>query len=129
MNKIIKQYVETLRKGLTFSGRASKKEFWNFTWVGFAVYFLINFIPSLMVPNAEYGQVLKLGLAILGLAPVLPGLALSVRRLHDSGKSGFVLLLGIIPLVGFILIFIFFEDGDPGENKYGAKPTTEKEGI
>lgn len=95
-----------------FSGRASVKEFWMFV--------LFNIIFSIAL--AAIGAILKfyyLG-AIYSLAVLIPSLAVSVRRLHDTGKSGWMLLLGLIPFVGLILIYFFIINGNEGDNKYGA---------
>lgn len=59
---------------------------------------------------------------ILGLALLVPTLAVGARRLHDIGKSGWFLLLGLIPLVNFYLIYLLAQDGVPGANEYGANP-------
>lgn len=57
------------------------------------------------------------------LAALLPGLAAGVRRLHDIGKSGWWMLIGLVPIVGAILLFVFFcRDSQPGDNAYGANP-------
>ena len=57
---------------------------------------------------------------IYGLAVLLPGIAVGIRRLHDTDKSGWWLLIGLIPLVGIIVLIVFFAtDGQPGPNQYG----------
>ncbi len=57
---------------------------------------------------------------IYGLAVLLPGIAVGIRRLHDTDKSGWWLLIGLIPLVGIIVLIVFFAtDGQPGPNRYG----------
>ena len=57
-----------------------------------------------------------------GLASLLPTLAVVVRRLHDIGKSGWMILIGLIPLVGLYLIYLLAKDSDPGQNAYGPNP-------
>ena len=60
---------------------------------------------------------------VYGLGVIVPGLAVAVRRLHDTNKSGWMLLIGLIPLVGSILLLVFyFTDGDPGTNRFGPSP-------
>ena len=110
-------YLAVLRKYAVFSGRARRKEFWMFV--------LVNFIISLGL--GVISIVIKDKNNILGmlysLAVFLPSLAVSVRRLHDTGRSGWWLLIGFIPIIGWIALLIFYiMDSQPGENKYGPNP-------
>lgn len=84
---------------------------------------LFNFIIALVVSGIGYAIGLdKLG-SLYSLLVLLPALAVSVRRLQDTGKSGWFVLLGLIPLVGaLILIYFYVQDSQPGENQYGANP-------
>ena len=97
-----------------FSGRARRAEFW---W-----YFLANFIVSLML-NLLHGGVRAIFVVLVviyGLAVLIPGLAVGVRRLHDTGKSGWWLLIALIPIVGIIVLIVFWAtDSTPGANHYG----------
>ncbi len=115
-------YLEALKKYAVFSGRARRKEYWYF--------FLFNLLISIVLVvidgmtgtlDAEAGIGL-LG-AIYGLAVLIPGLAVSVRRLHDTDRSGWWLLIVLIPLIGAIVILVFMvQDSKPGENQYGSNP-------
>lgn len=100
-------------KYVDFNGRASRSEFW---W-----YVLFAFIASAvlqLVDNAIVGMPLLA--SIFALATLLPGLAVSVRRLHDKDKSGWFILLCLIPLIGaIILIYWYATEGTPGDNQYG----------
>ena len=114
-------YLEALRKYAVFEGRARRKEYWYFT--------LFNFI--FMVLSLLIGVVLfdSLGFALFSiycLVIIIPGLAVSVRRLHDTDRSGWLYLLFLIPLAGPIIHLVFMlEDGTPGENRYGPNPKAE----
>lgn len=128
---------------VTFSGRSSRSEYWYYALFNFliSIPFIIVYILAVVNTVKKYSyyyyddfytyeqneDILKaLGiLAIIyliwGLATFLPSLALSVRRLHDSGKSGWFLLLALIPLVGAIIIFIFtLLETEPFVNEYGT---------
>ncbi len=113
-------YLEVLRKYAVFSGRARRKEYWYF--------FLFNVIISIVltivdvsIGSADQG-VGVLG-AIYSLLVLIPGLAVSVRRLHDTNRSGFWLLIAFIPFIGVIILLIFLlQDSDAGENQYGPNP-------
>ena len=58
--------------------------------------------------------------AIVGLALLLPNLSVSIQRLHDTGRTGWWILIGLVPLIGLIVLLIFYlQPSDPGENQYG----------
>jgi uncharacterized membrane protein YhaH (DUF805 family) len=114
-------YVEVLRKYTVFGGRARRAEYWMFT--------LFNFIVSAIVFGVD--EVLGFrtgdGIGILGgiygLAVLLPSLAVTCRRLHDTGRTGWWMLIGIVPILGAIVLIIFLiQDSTPGENEYGPNP-------
>ncbi len=114
-------YLEVLKKYAVFSGRARRKEYWMFT--------LINLIISvvLMIIDAALGLSDKGRMgplrAVYTLAVLIPGIAVSVRRLHDIGRSGWWLLIGLIPCVGGIVLLVFMiQEGQPEPNEYGPNP-------
>ena len=115
-------YLEALSKYATFHGRARRKEFWFFA--------LFNFILNvvLLAIDIRWGQfsfTYNVGLfgGIYSLAVLLPGLAVAVRRLHDTNRSGWWLLIALIPLVGAIVLLVFMlEESQPGQNRYGVCP-------
>ncbi len=102
-----------LQKYVDFSGRAGRPEYWWF--------FLFNVLVSVVMEiiNAIIGtQILGI---IVSLALLLPSIAVGVRRLHDTNRSGWWILIGLIPLVGWIVLIIFFvTKGDAAPNQYGA---------
>ena len=103
----------------TFSGRARRSEYWYFSLFNALLGFVIGVIGSLFL-----GETLTNVLtALVTLALLAPGLAVSVRRLHDIGKSGWALLFALIPVVGWILIIVWAcKDSESGENQYGSNP-------
>ena len=108
-------YIKCMKQYLDFSGRAQRTEFWMFV--------LFNFLISLGLAIIDY----VLGLGILqplyGLAVLIPAIAVSVRRLHDTGRSGWWLLLALIPLIGIIILIVFYvQDSQPGDNAWGPNP-------
>lgn len=109
-------YVDVLKKYATFSGRAGRPEFWMFTLISFVISIVLAVIDSAL------GTAPVIGL-VYSLAVLLPGLAVGVRRLHDIDRSGWWLLLALIPILGSIVLLVFFAlPGAPGENSYGPKP-------
>ena len=115
-------YLEVLKKYAVFSGRARRKEYWYF--------FLFNFLITivLLIIDGMTGTLTaEAGIGLLGgiyaLAVLIPALAVSVRRLHDTDRSGWWLLIMLIPLIGVIVILVFtVQDSKPGENQYGSNP-------
>jgi uncharacterized membrane protein YhaH (DUF805 family) len=110
------------QKYMDFNGRARRSEFWFFFLFNIIVGVVANVLNNVVnLPTFSGGQTL-LG-SIVSLALLLPGLAVGARRLHDTGKSGWFLLLGLIPLVGAIVLIVFFvKDSDPALNAYGPSP-------
>jgi len=100
-----------LRKYVDFSGRAGRPEFWWF--------FLFQII--VMVVTGMMSDILS-GIAALGL--LLPGLSVGARRLHDIGKSAWFLLLGLIPILGFLVLLYWFVQPSKGANAYGNPDVT-----
>ncbi|WP_242446484.1 DUF805 domain-containing protein [Nonlabens agnitus] len=114
------------KKYADFNGRARRSEYWYFYLFNVLV-FLALYIPVIALIVAESELVILPGilLAIYGLGIIIPSLAAVVRRLHDTGRSGWYYLLGFIPLVGRIIILIFtIEDSKPGTNEWGPNPKT-----
>jgi uncharacterized membrane protein YhaH (DUF805 family) len=115
-------YIQSLKKYADFSGRARRMEYWMFVLFNVLISIVLAFIDKATgTLNADYGIGLLGG--IFSLAVLVPGLAVSVRRLHDTGRSGWWLLIGLIPLVGVIVLIVFMlQAGKPGSNQYGANP-------
>lgn len=98
-----------------FEGRTARKAFWMFALIHFIFSLVINFIGE--ATNLEFLAL------IYGLVIFLPALAISVRRLHDVGMSGWWVLLSFIPILGFlVLLFFYVKPSDVGANKYGPNP-------
>ena len=102
-----------------FDGRARRAQFWWYVLANLIISIVLNIIDA-VIGLGIGGGVGVLGL-IYGLAVLIPGLAVAVRRLHDTDKSGWWILIGLIPIVGIIVLIVFWAtDGLPGPNKYGA---------
>ncbi len=114
-----------LGKYATFSGRAARPEYWWWVLATVILFFVLGLIDGALVapmmgfeafePNA--GQPLSV---IASLALLVPNLAVAARRLHDTDRSGWWLLLGLIPLIGsLVLIFFLVQKGTEGSNRFG----------
>lgn len=103
-------YIAVLKQYVVFRGRAHRREFWMFLLIHLIILVVLSFISDILT-------------SLYSLAVLLPALGVSVRRLHDSGKTGWWLLLGFIPVVGtLILIVLMALEGDHGANRYGPVP-------
>lgn len=111
-------YLAVLKNYVGFSGRARRTEYWMFTLFN-AIIVLVLFVLDVA---AKSGFVLAL-MFLYYLAILLPSLAVLVRRLHDIGMSGWWILIGLVPFVGGLVLFVFTVlPGNQGPNKYGDDP-------
>ena len=107
---------EALKKYAVFSGRARRKEYWMFFLLYFIAMIVANVIDVAAMTMGAVTLIVSLGLFI-------PSLAVSIRRLHDINKSGWWMLIAFIPLVGAIVLLVFFcKDGTNGSNPFGDDP-------
>jgi len=111
-------YLEVLRKYTLFTGRSRRSEYWYFTLFNLIVITVLWFIDSVMRKIVGFGM---FGI-LYGLAVLLPGIAVSIRRLHDTDRSGWWMLLALVPIVGLVLIVLLAEDSNAGTNRYGQNP-------
>ncbi len=119
-------------KYATFSGRARRSEYWWFAICYFVLQLIINIVSLGMIAGAIFGEMsyydstfsmFQTVSMILGLGLFLPSLAVTVRRLHDIGKSGWNILWAAIPLIGSIIVLVWMcQDSDVVANKYGESP-------
>jgi uncharacterized membrane protein YhaH (DUF805 family) len=128
--KQMNYYLDALKNYAKFSGRSRRSAYWYFVLFNLIVSIVAAIIDNLLGTTIKletpqglmalpYGYVYF----IYALFVVIPGLALSVRRLHDVGKSGWFILIALIPLVGAIwLLILFCTDSVPGANEYGPNP-------
>ena len=115
-------YLKVLKQYADFSGRARRQEYWMFALFnmifGFIAIILDN-VLGIAMEGVGYGPIYILYV----LAVFIPGLAVAVRRLHDVGKSGWMLLIALIPLIGAIwLLVLLFTDSQKESNKWGQNP-------
>ena len=119
MDLINEWYVEVLKKYVVFEGRARRKEYWMFTLFNFIIMMILQSLAKL----GSIGIVFFILYVVYLLAVLLPSLGVAVRRLHDTDRSGWWLLIAFIPIVGAIVLIVFCcMDGTPGDNRFGANP-------
>lgn len=114
-------YFQVLKKYAVFSGRARRKEYWYFALFNIIISFVLAFIDNLAGIAVEAGYGVLGG--IYSLAVLLPSIGVSIRRLHDTGRSGWWLFIALVPIIGAIIILIFMVgDSQEGTNQYGPSP-------
>lgn len=115
-------YISVLKKYAVLTGRAQRAEYWYFFLINLLVGIVLVIVDSI---TGTFHDTSGLGLlsGLYYLAVLIPGVAVSVRRLHDTGRSGWWLLVGLIPLVGgLVLLFFMVQDSKPRSNEYGPYP-------
>jgi uncharacterized membrane protein YhaH (DUF805 family) len=114
-------YLKVLKQYAVFTGRARRKEYWMFVLFNIIAVLVLAWVDGLtgtLNPMTGYGLLSGL----YSLAVLLPAIGVSIRRLHDTGRSGWWLLLAFIPLVNLILLVFMVFDSQPGDNQYGPNP-------
>ena len=109
-------YLKVLKNYVGFSGRARRKEYWMFYLFNAIAMIILSIIDNIIgTYSLLYG--------LYSLAVLLPSLAVAFRRLHDIGRSGAWILIGLIPLIGAIILLVFAcTDSQPDDNQYGPNP-------
>ena len=111
----MKYYLGVWKNYAGFSGRARRAEYWQFA--------LINVIALIVLYVLDLAIGTTIPYLLYGLATLVPGLAVGARRLHDTDRSGWWLLIALVPVVGVIVLLVFLcGAGNPGPNKHGADP-------
>jgi uncharacterized membrane protein YhaH (DUF805 family) len=115
-------YLMVLKKYAVFSGRSGRKEFWMFVLVNILIMVGIGIIENMAGLAQESGSGGPIS-GLYSLAVLIPSLAVAVRRLHDTNRSGWNILWGLIPLVGAIVLIVFYaQEGQAVANQYGPNP-------
>ena len=110
-------YLAVLKNYVGFSGRARRKEYWMFTLINAIVGAIINVIQLILGLEFPFLSLIYLA------ATIIPVIALCVRRLHDTDRSGAWALLYLVPVIGWLVLFVFAcLEGNSGSNRYGNDP-------
>ena len=109
-------YLATLKKYADFSGRARRTEYWLFVLFSMVIAMVLGVVDYVLGSPGIVGL-------LFALAILIPGIAVAVRRLHDTDRSGWWLLIAFVPIVGTIVLLVFLLlDSNPGENRFGSSP-------
>ena len=118
MEEIVQNYKNVFLKWSDFQGRSRRREFWFFVLANFLVSVVFAIIDSAVFHKTGGGPLQGL----YSLVALVPGLALSFRRLHDIGKSAWWILISLIPIIGWLVILYFYVKDSDAENIYGPNP-------
>lgn len=111
-------YVQVIKKYFVFKGRSCRAEYWSFYLINFVFALVLGVGLSLANVSTDVSEIVSLVFSCLIFVPTI---SLSVRRLHDTNKSGLWYLLALVPVIGWIVLLVFFvKKGTVGENKYGV---------
>ena len=115
-------YLEALKKYVVIDGRARRKEYWFFVLFYIIIAAVLGFIDGMTgTISVQYGVGLLSGIFVLAM--IVPSITVAIRRLHDTDRTGWWILIAFIPLIGGIwLLVLMVFDSTPGDNKYGPNP-------
>ena len=112
-------FLGAIKNYMVFNGRARRAEYWNFTLFYLIISMLLWAVDYFLLNSADSG--FNIISTVFSLAILLPLIGVSVRRLHDMGKSGWWYLIAIIPFGTLVLLYFFIQDSEP-DNQYGPCP-------
>lgn len=119
----MKWFLKVWRNYINFDGRARRTEYWMFALFNFLIISALLLLGGFLAESDVDPMAAFIPYYLYFFAALVPSLAVTVRRLHDVGKSGWFLLISLIPLVGAIwLLVLYVTEGDPGPNAYGEDP-------
>ncbi|MEU4601406.1 DUF805 domain-containing protein [Kribbella sp. NPDC023972] len=117
-------YIDVLKKYAVFSGRARRKEYWMFVLFNVIISIILSILDRILGLDFGSGTSSSGWLStIYSLAVLVPSIAVGIRRMHDTNRSGWWILINLIPCVGFIwFIVLAAQEGTAGDNQYGPDP-------
>ena len=117
-------YMMPWKKFAEFGGRAQRAEYWWFTLINGVIGIVANVLIGVLAGVSDAAVLAGSGIYLLfGLATLIPSLAVTIRRLHDTGKSGWLFLVGLIPFIGGLILLVFMcQDSERGGNQWGPSP-------
>jgi uncharacterized membrane protein YhaH (DUF805 family) len=130
-------YVQVWKRAFDFSGRSRRREFWMFTLINIVIGIVLSVLDSLLGLNG-FATSAVAGASVTFFAPgllssiynvlvLLPSIAVGIRRLHDTDRSGFWWFIALVPIVGYLVLIVFWASaGTPGHNRFGADPKSEQ---
>ena len=116
-------FLMALKNYVGFSGRSRRSEYWYFTLFYLVIAIVLSVLDGIVFGGSVDGKGTPVLSGLFMLAMLLPSIAVGIRRLHDTDRSGWWLLIGMIPILGAIVLIVFFvQDSKPGDNRFGPNP-------
>ncbi|WP_328999150.1 DUF805 domain-containing protein [Kribbella sp. NBC_00709] len=118
-------YIDVLKKYAVFDGRARRKEYWMFVLFNVIASIILSILDKILGLDFGSGSSSSSGWlsTIYSLAVLLPTIGVAIRRMHDTGRSGWWILINLIPCIGWIwFIVLAAQEGNAGDNAYGPDP-------
>ena len=116
-------FLLAMKRYAEFSGRSRRSEYWYFLLFVILISIALGIVDGILAAAIGFGGLLSI---LFGLGIIIPSLAVSVRRLHDTGRSGWWYLINFVPLIGVIIFIVFaIQDSTNGPNQYGPSPKNE----
>jgi len=117
---LLQNYIDVLKKYFVFTGRSSRKEFWFFLLVNAVVGIVFSILGRIPI----LGILIRIAYFLFGLAILVPSVTVGIRRLHDTNKTGWLMLICLVPIAGAIAFLVLCAlEGTLGENQYGSVPS------
>jgi len=111
---VMEYFIDAFRKYADFSGRATREQYW--------MYILIYVVISVVLSIIDAAMATVVLSAIFSVVMLVPSISIATRRLHDTGRSGWWQLIGLIPLLGIIILIVLLVQDSHGDNEYGPSP-------
>lgn len=120
-------YLNVLKNYGVFIGRARRKEYWMFFLVNIVIYAILAFIEGFfnLFPDGDGRKLVD----IYSLFILMPSIAVMVRRLHDTNRSGWWFLMALVPIANIVLIVFLAQEGCSGSNQFGPNPKEEGQDL
>ena len=116
-------FLMALKNYVGFSGRSRRSEYWYFTLFYLVIAIVLSVLDGIVFGGSVDGKGTPVLSGLFMLAMLLPSIAVGMRRLHDTDRIGWWLLIGMIPILGAIVLIVFFvQDSKPGDNRFGPNP-------
>ena len=116
-------FIKCLRQYADFKGRAQRAEYWYFSLFYFLAYVVGFILDNALGTHSRHKGGTGLMTFLVFVALCVPAVAVGIRRLHDTGRSGWWTLINLLPFVGpFIFLYFTLKDSEPGDNRYGPNP-------
>ena len=116
---LLNSFLRVIRKYKIFTGRSDRREFWMFMLCNLIIGIILGILSSIPI----IGVIFTIVAVLYSLGILVPSIAVSIRRLHDTNRSGYFLLIAFVPFVGFLVVLALCAmEGTPDENQYGPNP-------